>query len=111
MPRTTFHTSEQNLHLMYCKLPGAIMHPQPIMILSGFQVARPVLERAFFQTYGLKVTELFGNFSRAIGTFRWLVKGIFPEITKAAWATKKDEIQKLTPTATSRTFIYRMRRR
>jgi hypothetical protein len=39
----------------------------------GFQVARPVLERAFFQTYGLKVTELFGNFPRAIGTFRWLV--------------------------------------
>src|SRR2546423_10311063 len=77
----------------------------------GFEVSRPALERAFLKTYGLKVNELFGNFSRALGTFRWVVKDLFPVITKAAWATKKEEIQKARPTATNRSFIYRMHRR
>ena len=77
----------------------------------GFQVAKPVLERAFLKTYGLKVTDLFGNFSKAVGTFRWVVKDLFPVITKAAWATKKTEIQKAMPNATSRNFIYKMHRR
>ena len=27
----------------------------------GFQVAKPVLERAFFKTYGLDVNDLFGD--------------------------------------------------
>jgi hypothetical protein len=77
----------------------------------GFKVANAVLERAFFKIYGLKVTDLFGNFSRAVGTFRWIVKDLFPVITKAAWASKKNEIQKATPTATSNSFVYRMHRR
>ena len=77
----------------------------------GFQVSKPVLERAFLTTYGLKVTDLFGNFSKAVGTFRWVVKDLFPVITKAAWATKKKEIQKAVPNATSRNFIYKMHRR
>ena len=77
----------------------------------GFEVSKPVLERAFFNTYGLKMKDLFKNFSKAIGTFRWVVKDIFPVITKAAWATKKKEIQKTMPNATSRSFIYRMHRR
>ena len=77
----------------------------------GFEVSKPVLERAFFKTYGLNVTDLFGNFSKAVGTFRWVVKDLFPVITKAAWATKKKEIQKAMPNATSRNFIYKMHRR
>lgn len=77
----------------------------------GFQVAKPVLERAFFKTYGLDVNELFGDFSRTVGTFRWIVKSFFPTITKAAWLTRSDEIMKTAPHATARHFIYRMHRR
>jgi hypothetical protein len=67
-----------------------------------------VLERAFLKTYGLDVNELFGNFSRTVGTFRWIVKSFFPTITKAAWSTMSDEIKKTVPNATSRRFIYQM---
>ncbi|HMG67682.1 MAG TPA: zinc dependent phospholipase C family protein [Chitinophagaceae bacterium] len=77
----------------------------------GFQVAKPVLERAFFKTYGLDVNELFGDFSRTVGTFRWIVKSFFPTITKAAWLTRSDEIMKTAPHTTARHFIYRMHRR
>ena len=77
----------------------------------GFQVAQSLLQKAFMETYGLDVNELFGNFPRAVARFRWTVVNLLPFFTKAAWASKKSDIRKLQPTATSRSFIYRMRRR
>lgn len=77
----------------------------------GFQVSKELLIKAFQETYGLDVNALFGNFDRAVSRFRWIVMNLFPFITKTAWARKKDEILKTTPTATSRNFIYRMQRK
>jgi len=77
----------------------------------GFKVARPLLERSFFKTYGINVNDLFNNLGRTIGTFRWVVKDLFPVITRAAWASKKGDISKATPGATSRKFIYTMHRK
>jgi hypothetical protein len=77
----------------------------------GFQVAKPVLERAFLKTYGLDVNDLFGDFSRTVGTFRWIVNSFFPTITKAAWSTRTNEIRKTSPDAKARNFNYRMRRK
>jgi hypothetical protein len=77
----------------------------------GFQIAQSLLQRAFMETYGLDVNELFGNFPRAVARFRWTVINLLPFFTKAAWANKKGDIRKLEPTATSRSFIYRMRRK
>jgi hypothetical protein len=77
----------------------------------GFQIAQSLLEKAFMETYGLDVSELFGNFPRAVAKFRWAVVNLLPFFTKAAWASKKSDIKKLQPTATSRRFIYRMQRK
>ena len=77
----------------------------------GFQVARPVLERAFLKTYGLDINDVFGNLSLAINTFRWSVKNLFPVLTRAAWKTRGSEIAKSKPGTTSRNFIYRMHRK
>ncbi|MFL5747311.1 MAG: zinc dependent phospholipase C family protein [Niastella sp.] len=74
----------------------------------GFKVADTLLRKAFTETYGLDANELFGNFSKAVGRFRFTIMNLFPFLTKAAWAAKKDEIQKMNATATSRNFIYRM---
>jgi len=69
----------------------------------GFKVARPVLEKAFLETYGIDVNDLFRNhLTRTIGTFRWIVKDLFPIITRSAWASKKGEIKKRIPGACSR---------
>ncbi|MEO6540249.1 MAG: zinc dependent phospholipase C family protein, partial [Ferruginibacter sp.] len=76
----------------------------------GFNVSRSLMERAFSKTYGLNINDVFGNFSLAIETFRWSVKSLFPGLTRAAWATKKKDILKVQPTATSRSFNYRMSR-
>jgi hypothetical protein len=77
----------------------------------GFKVADTLLLKAFTETYGLDANELFGNFSKAVGRFRFTIMNLFPFFTKAAWATKKKEIQKMQPTATSRNFYYRMHKK
>jgi len=77
----------------------------------GFKIARPVLERSFLKIYGININDLFHNLGRTIGTFRWVVKDLFPHITRAAWATKKGEISKATPGITGRKFIYNMHRK
>jgi Zinc dependent phospholipase C len=77
----------------------------------GFKVARPLLEKSFLRIYGINVNDLFNDLGRTIGTFRWVVKDLFPVITRAAWASKKGEISKATPGATGRKFIYTMHRK
>jgi hypothetical protein len=75
----------------------------------GFKVADSVLERAFYKTYSLHLKDVFSNFSRAVGTFRWSVKNFFPALTKAAWATKQADIKKHDPTMTAKQFRYKMK--
>ena len=76
----------------------------------GFKVADSVMERAFYKTYGMHLSDVFKNFSRAVNTFRWSVKEFFPELTRAAWATKRSEIEKSQSGMTGRKFRYHMKR-
>ena len=76
----------------------------------GFQVAKPVLERAFRRTYGLELSELFPNTDLAINTYRRTAGRIIPEATKLAWAVKGSEVEKAVPGATEQAFVYRLRR-
>ena len=78
--------------------------------LIGFKVADSVLERAFFKTYSLHLNDVFKNFSRAVGTFRWSVKSFFPVLTKAAWVTKQASIKEHDSTMTAKRFHFRMKR-
>ena len=77
----------------------------------GFEVARPVLERAFIKTYGQDLNDVFGDLGLAIGTFRWSVKSLLPTITRTAWVLKKNDIKKQNPSANSHTFHYRMKKK
>lgn len=84
--------------------------PQAYHDFIGFQVAKELVEKAFLKTYGLDVNDLFGNFDRAVGSFRWSVKDIIPSATRAAWKAKRKEIKKQTPSAIRRSYIYNIRR-
>jgi hypothetical protein len=78
--------------------------------LIGFQVSKPVLERAFRQTYGMDIKDVFGDIDLAIGTFRYAVKTMIPQMTKVAWETKHTEIEQLNPGATRSTFLFNLSR-
>ncbi|MBC8054907.1 MAG: zinc dependent phospholipase C family protein [Sphingobacteriaceae bacterium] len=77
----------------------------------GFNVARPVIEKAFYRTYGMDVNGVFGDMGLAISTFRWTIKTFLPNIVKTAWASKKNELRKHNPSLTAKRFSYRMRNR
>ncbi|HSB10675.1 MAG TPA: zinc dependent phospholipase C family protein [Blastocatellia bacterium] len=76
----------------------------------GFEVSKPVLERAFKHTYGVELKDLFGSVDLALATFRRSVSVVIPEMTKVAWETKKDEIEKAAPGVTRERFIYNLSR-
>ena len=76
--------------------------------LIGFEVATPVLESAFRETYGLGLRELFGDIDLAIGTYRYATSRLIPDITRAAWREKRDEILQRTPEVTESDFVYAM---
>jgi hypothetical protein len=80
--------------------------PQSYHDFIGFNVARPVLERAFLETYGEDINEVFSDLSLTISTFRWSVKSLLPGLTRTAWQIKKNDILKTNPTLTSKQFHY-----
>jgi hypothetical protein len=75
----------------------------------GFQVAKPLLERAFEETYCLKLKDLFTSLDLALGTYRFSVSQAIPEMTKAAWAAKKQDIQTLQAGMTRRRYVYHLK--
>ncbi len=74
----------------------------------GFKVAKPLLERAFEETYCVPLKSLFSSLDLALGTYRWSVSQAIPEMTKAAWAAKRKDIQNLQSGMTRRRYVYRV---
>lgn len=77
----------------------------------GFNVAKPVLEKAFLKTYGQDINTIFSDLDKSISSFRWAINSLMPTITRSAWVIKKSEIKKNMPGITSRKFRYRMHRK
>jgi hypothetical protein len=76
----------------------------------GFEVSKPVLERAFLDTYGIELKDLFGNLDLALGSFRYSVGSIIPGMTRVAWQLKKDQVTKEIPGMTRQKFLYNLPR-
>ncbi len=76
----------------------------------GFKVAKPLLERAFEDTYDFPMKSLFASEDLAIGTYRRAVSTVIPKMTKVAWETKHDEIVAATPGITRERFVQVMSR-
>jgi len=76
----------------------------------GFQVAIPLLERAFQETYGLPLKEVLSNEDQVLNSYRRAVSKQIPQATRIAWTLKKGEIQKDVPGITKRKFLYNLSR-
>src|SRR4051794_24537945 len=57
--------------------------PEAYHDFIGFKVSKEALERAFFKTYGIELSDLLLSVDLAIGTFRFAAGGLIPEMTKA----------------------------
>jgi len=78
--------------------------------MIGFEVAKPLLERAFQKTYGLRLGDVFGNVDLAIGSYRRSVSILIPEMTRIALVSRRDEIVKDTPNFDKKKFLYYLSR-
>ena len=76
----------------------------------GFQVARPLMDRAFFETYGIPVSSLMKDEDLAIGSYRWAVSSLILRMTKVALVSYSGVIEKESPGFDHKKFIYRLRR-
>jgi hypothetical protein len=76
----------------------------------GFEVSKPVLERAFQDTYGMELKDVFANFKLALGSYRYGVSSVIPGMIRVAWDLKKDQIIKDTPGMTRKKFLYNLSR-
>ncbi len=76
----------------------------------GFNVSKPLLERAFQQTYGLPLHDVIRNEDLAIGTFRRSISKVIPEMTRVALLSRKKEIVRDTPNFDEKKFLYHLSR-
>lgn len=78
--------------------------------MIGFEIAKPLLQRAFQETYGLKLEDVFGNIDLAIGSYRRSVSTLIPAMTRVALVSRHDELVKDTPNFDKRKFLYYLSR-
>ncbi len=76
----------------------------------GFEMAKPVLERAFQDTYCMPLSDVISNEDLAIGTFRRAISRVIPEMTRVALLARKKELIAETPNFNSRKFRYNLSR-
>jgi Zinc dependent phospholipase C len=76
----------------------------------GFQVAAPLLDQAFRETYGLDLKKVLSNEDKVIGSYRRDVSKLIPRATRIAWSLKGKDIEKDVPGITRKKFLYNLSR-
>jgi len=76
----------------------------------GFQVSKSLLERVFPVVYGVKLEDVLAHEDLAIGTYRYSVSRLIPEMTQVALRTHKKDMMLETPGFAKRKFLYRLSR-
>jgi hypothetical protein len=84
--------------------------PDRYRAFVGFEVSKPVLERAFLDTYGIELKSVFGSLDLALGSFRYSVGSIIPGMTRVAWQLKGDDVTKEIPGMTKQKFLFNLSR-
>jgi hypothetical protein len=84
--------------------------PEQFHDFIGFQVAQPLLERVFPVVYGLEVKDVLAHEDLAIGSYRYSISRLIPEMTQVALQTHKKELMRETPDFARQKFLYRLSR-
>jgi hypothetical protein len=76
----------------------------------GFQVSKSLLDRVFPLVYGVELRDVLPREDLAIGSYRYSVSRLIPEMTQVALRTHKKDIMRETPGLAKRKFLYRLSR-
>ena len=84
--------------------------PESYHDFIGFQVSKPLLERAFPAVYGLELKDVLTHEDLAVGTYRWAVSQVIPQMTQVALQTHKKDLIREHPNFARKEFLYRLSR-
>ncbi len=76
----------------------------------GFKVSKPLLERAFPAVYGMELKDVLTREDLAIGTYRFSISRLIPQMTKVALQIHKKDMMRETPDFAKKKFLYRLSR-
>jgi hypothetical protein len=76
----------------------------------GFQVSKPLLERTFPIVYGVELKDVLTHEDLAVGSYRFAVSRMIPQMTQVALRTHKKDMMKENPTFAKKKFLYRLSR-
>jgi hypothetical protein len=76
----------------------------------GFKVSKPLLERVFPVVYGVEMRDVLAHEDLAIGSYRFSVSELIPQMTKVALRTHKKDLMRETPNFAQKKFLYRLSR-
>ena len=76
----------------------------------GFQVSKSLLERVFPVVYGVELKDVLTHEDIAVGSYRFAVSRLIPQMTKVALQTHKKDLMRETPNFAKRKFLYRLSR-
>jgi hypothetical protein len=76
----------------------------------GFEVSKPLLERAFPVVYRLELKDVLAHEDLAIGSYRFSVSRLIPEMTQVALQTHQKDMMREHPDFAKKEFLYRLSR-
>ncbi len=76
----------------------------------GFQVSKPLLERVFPVVYGVDLKDVLTHEDLAVGSYRFAVSRLIPQMTRVALQTHKKELMREKPDFAKKEFLYRLSR-
>jgi hypothetical protein len=76
----------------------------------GFQVSKPLLERTFPLVYGVELKDVLTHEDLAVGSYRFAVGRMIPQMTQIALRTHKKDMMKENPSFAKKKFLYRLSR-
>lgn len=69
--------------------------PQAYRDWIGFQVPKPLVERAFEKTYGLKLSHQILSVDLSVAVYKKTANQFIPEMTEVAWALRRQQLEGL----------------
>jgi Zinc dependent phospholipase C len=76
----------------------------------GFQVSKSLLERVFPVVYGVELKDVLPHEDLALGSYRFAISRLIPQMTQVALQTHKKELMRETPDFARQTFLYHLSR-
>jgi hypothetical protein len=84
--------------------------PEQYHDFIGFQVSEPLLERVFPVVYGLELKDVLTHEDLAVGSYRFFISQLIPQMTQVALQMHKKDLMRETPNFARQKFLYRLSR-